>query len=59
MATEAVKATLEYATNTLGLTKVIGEVLVEHPASGNVLLKSGLRKVDTYEKYGFILNRYE
>ncbi|HDS1201086.1 TPA: GNAT family N-acetyltransferase [Shewanella algae] len=59
LATEAVKATLEYAINTLGLTKVIGEVLVVHPASGNVLLKSGLRKVDTYEKDGFILNRYE
>ena len=59
LATEAVKATLEYAKNTLGLTKIIGEVVVEHTASNNVLLKSGFHKVDSCEKDGFMLNRYE
>ncbi len=59
LATEAVTATLEYAKSTLGLTSVIGEVLVEHPASGSVLIKSGLKLVDTYEREGYLLNRYE
>ena len=59
LATEAVKATLDYARNQLGLTKVFGEVVVDNIASSKVLLKCGMKLVDTYEKDGFRVNRYE
>jgi ribosomal-protein-alanine N-acetyltransferase len=59
LATEAVRAVLEYAHDVLGLEKIIGEVVDQNLASSKVLLKMGFRHVDTYEKDGFTINRYE
>jgi len=59
LGTEAVRAALKYARTELGLNKIIGEVVKENTASNKLLLKVGLRLVDTYEKYGFTINRYE
>ncbi len=58
LATEATKATLVYASSELGLNKIVGEVLVEHTASSNVLLKSGFEFVKTYSRDGFVIHQY-
>lgn len=59
LATEAALALLEYARDVLHLEKFFGEVVEQNVASINVLEKLGLRHVDTYEKYGFTVRRYE
>ena len=59
LGTEAVRAALEYARTELELNKIIGEVVKQNTASNKLLLKVGMRLVDTYEKYGFTINRYE
>lgn len=59
LGTEAVQATMDYARDTLGLTKIIAEAVVENTASNHILKKVGLRHVDTYERDGFMLNRFE
>jgi len=59
LATEAALAVLEYARDVLHLEKFFGEVVEQNVASINVLEKLGLRHVDTYEKYGFTVRRYE
>lgn len=59
LGTEAVRAALEYARTELGLNKIMGEVVKQNTASNKLLLKVGMRLVDTYEKYGFTINRYE
>ncbi|MBU2968868.1 GNAT family N-acetyltransferase [Pseudoalteromonas sp. C2R02] len=56
---EAVKATMDYATNVLRLDNVIAEAVDENIASNKILLKAGFTHVDTYEREGFTLNRYE
>lgn len=59
LGTEAVAAALKYAHEVLGLKKIIGEVVDQNVASNRLLLKVGFRLVDTYEKNGFTINRYE
>ena len=59
LGTEAVRAALDYARSVLGLKRIVGEVAEQNTASNKLLLKVGLRHVDTYEKYGFTVNRYE
>lgn len=59
LATEAAMATLEYADRVLGISKVMGEVLTEHPASSHVLLKCGFKLVQTYSRDGFDINQYQ
>lgn len=59
LGTEAVGAVLTYAREVLGLKKIIGEVVEENVASNKLLLKLGFCHTDTYEKEGFVLNRYE
>ncbi|SFC61230.1 GNAT family N-acetyltransferase [Pseudoalteromonas denitrificans] len=56
---EAVRATMDYANNTLKLENIMAEAVVENIASNKILLKVGLKHVDTYERWGFKLNRYE
>ena len=56
---EAVKATMDYATNVLKLDNVMAEAVIENVASNKILLKAGFKHVDTYEREGFTLNRYE
>lgn len=59
LATEAALAVLEYARDVLQLEKIFGEVVEKNTASINVLEKVGFRHVDTYQKYGFTVRRYE
>lgn len=59
LATEAVRATLKYAREVLGLERIIVEVVDQNLASNKLLLKLGFRHVDTYEKDGFTIYRYE
>ena len=59
LATEAALAVIEYARRVLGVEQFFGEVVEQNVASINVLEKLGLRHVDTYEKYGFTVRRYE
>ena len=59
LATEAALAVVEYAHEVLKLGKLFGEVVDANAASINVLKKIGLRHVDTYQKYGFTVYRYE
>jgi len=59
LATEAVKACLNYARGALGLTRIIGEVAAENTASNKLLLKLGFKMTEKYEKNGFKINRYE
>jgi RimJ/RimL family protein N-acetyltransferase len=58
-ATEAALAVLEYSRDVLGVEKYFGDVVEENVASIRVLEKLGLRHVDTYQKYGFTVRRYE
>ena len=55
---EAAQATLDYARDTLGLTTIIGDAVVENVASNKILQKIGLKFIKTYEDQGFTLNRY-
>ena len=59
LGTEAVRATLKYAREVLGLQEIVGEVVDQNVASNKLLLKVGFRLVDSYEKDGFTINRYE
>jgi RimJ/RimL family protein N-acetyltransferase len=59
LGTEAVRATLKYAREVLGLQEIVGEVVDQNVASNKLLLKVGFRLVDSYEKDGFTVNRYE
>ena len=59
LATEAARAVIDYARRVLNVEKFFGEVVEQNVASINVLEKLGLRHVDTYEKYGFTVRRYE
>ncbi|QYJ87368.1 GNAT family N-acetyltransferase [Shewanella mesophila] len=59
LATEAVKACLDYAHSTLGVEKVYAEVMVENSASSKVLLKAGMRHIDSYQDDGYQLHLYE
>ncbi len=59
LATEAVKACLNYAKDELGLTRIIGEVAEDNIASNKLLLKLGFKVTEKYERGGFKLNRYE
>ena len=59
LGTEAVRATLKYAREALGLQEIAGEVVDQNVASNKLLLKVGFRLVDSYEKDGFTVNRYE
>ena len=59
LGTEAVRAALKYAREVLGLQEIVGEVVDQNVASNKLLLKVGFRLVDSYEKDGFIINRYE
>ena len=59
LGTEAVHAALKYARETLGLERIVGEVVVENTASNRLLLRLGFRLTDTYEKQGFTINLYE
>jgi len=59
LATEAARATLDYARDELGLSRIIGDAVVENIASNRVLLKMGMSLVKTYETDGFTVNRYE
>jgi ribosomal-protein-alanine N-acetyltransferase len=59
LGTEAVRAALKYAREVLGLQKIVGEVVDQNTASNKLLLKVGFRLVDSYEKDGFTINRYE
>ena len=59
LATEAARAVIDYARRVLGVEKFFGEVVEQNVASINVLEKLGLSHVDTYEKYGFTVRRYE
>jgi len=59
LATEAVKASLSYAGSVLEISKVMGEVLVEHTASSHVLLKTGFRFIKNYSRDGFDINQYQ
>ena len=59
LGTEAVGAVLTYAREVLGLKKIIGEVVKENVASNKLLLKLGFFHTETYEKDGFVINRYE
>lgn len=59
LATEAAWAAIEYARDVLRVEKFFGEVVEENVASINVLEKLGLHHVDTYQKYGFTVRRYE
>ena len=52
-------ATLKYAREVLGLQEIVGEVVDQNVASNKLLLKVGFRLVDSYEKDGFTINRYE
>jgi RimJ/RimL family protein N-acetyltransferase len=56
---EAVKATMDYAKTVLKLDNIMAEAVVENIASNKILLKVGLKHVDTYERDGLTLNRYE
>jgi len=56
---EALKATMDYAKNELKLDNIMAEAVVENIASNKMLLKVGLKHVDTYEHGSFTLNRYE
>lgn len=59
LGTEAVVAALKYAHEVLGLENIIAEVVDQNIASNKLLLKVGFHLVDSYEKYGFTINRYE
>lgn len=59
LATEAARATLEYARTELGLGRIVGLAVVENVASNRVLEKIGMRIVATFEEDGFTINRYE
>ncbi|MET1255185.1 GNAT family N-acetyltransferase [Aliikangiella maris] len=59
LATEAVKATLQYAKEKLKLFKIFGEAVDENIASQQVMLKSGLQHVAQYQKYGYLVHRFE
>ena len=59
LGTEAVRAALKYAREVLGLQEIVGEVVDQNVASNKLLLKVGFRLVDSYEKDGFTVNRYE
>lgn len=59
LATEAVKATLEYARDVLGIEQIVGEVVDVNIASTKILLELGFKHVGSYEKDGFNINRYE
>jgi RimJ/RimL family protein N-acetyltransferase len=59
LATEAARAVMDYSRDILHVEKIFGEVVEENVASINVLEKLGLRHVDTYQKYGFTVRRYE
>ena len=48
-ATEMVKAISRFGFNTLSVTKITAKVLSRNPASGNVLLKSGLTHTHTVD----------
>ena len=56
---EAVTATMHYAKTVLKLNNVMAEAVVENIASNKILLKAGFKHVDTYDRDGFTLNRYE
>jgi len=59
LATEAALAVLEYSRDVLHVERFFGVVVEQNVASINVLEKLGLRHVDTYQKYGFTVRRYE
>ena len=59
LGTEAVRAALKYAREVLGLQEIVGEVVDQNVASNKLLLKVGFRLVNSYEKDGFTINRYE
>ena len=58
LATEAARAALNYAFDTLGLQTIIGLVHPENLASSHVLEKLGLTFVDRSNYFGMELNRY-
>ena len=59
LASEAVKACLNYARKELGLCRIIGEVAEENIASNKLLLKLGFKLSEKYNRDGLKLNRYE
>lgn len=59
LATEAARATMEYARTVLGLGRIVGLAVVENVASNRVLEKIGMRLVATFEEDVFTVNRYE
>ncbi|MBL4762139.1 MAG: GNAT family N-acetyltransferase [Gammaproteobacteria bacterium] len=53
--TEACKAIIQFGFNKLGLTKIVGKHLSRNPASGKVMIKSGLSYIQTsHEKVGLM-----
>ena len=58
LGTEAAKATLEYAVQTLGLKKIFGEAVAENVASCRILEKLGFVFEKTYKMEGFVINQY-
>ncbi len=59
LGTEAAAAVVNYARDTLGIKKLVGEVVDKNIASNKLLLKLGFSHVDTYQKDGFTIYRYE
>ena len=58
VATEAVIACMAYAKQHLPLDRIVGDVMIENPASSKVLEKVGFKFEQQVEYDGEILNRY-
>lgn len=58
-ATESAIASVAYAFQVLGLDIIYGEAEVANTASCNVLRKSGMIHVDTYDDDGYLVEWYE
>jgi RimJ/RimL family protein N-acetyltransferase len=56
---EAADAAMEYAKNTLGLTNIFGDAVVENVASNKILQKIGLKFEKQFTHDGFLVNRYK
>lgn len=59
LATEAVKAAMNYANDTLGIKRILADAVDENTASNKILRKLGFEKIDSYYDQGFKLIRYE
>jgi ribosomal-protein-alanine N-acetyltransferase len=56
---EAANAAMQYGINSLGLTDIFGDAVVENTASIRILQKIGLKYERQFEYEGFVVNRYK